>query len=211
MAGGDERVNAARLAPRLAPGLAAAALAVALAGGAIWAVAAEAGGLGLPALLGDTYVRGVTLFTLKQAALSTLLSALLGLAAARAVQRKIKEQDLLANGRRMGDRLDAALRERFGDHPHVGDIRGRGLFRALELVADRATKEPFDASRQLHARIKHNAMEAGLLCYPMGGVIDGARGDNVLLAPPYIIDGGHIDEMVEKLSLAIEASLASAP
>ena len=84
MAGGDERVNAARLAP----GLAAAALAAGLAGGAIWAVAAEAGGLDLPALLGGAYVRGVTLFTLKQAALSTLLSALLGLAAARAVHRR---------------------------------------------------------------------------------------------------------------------------
>ena len=88
MAGGDGRVNAARLAPRLVPGLAAATLAAALAGGAIWAVAAEAGGLDLPALLGDAYVRGVTLFTLKQAALSTLLSALLGLAAARAVHRR---------------------------------------------------------------------------------------------------------------------------
>ena len=88
MAGGDGRVNAARLAPRLVPGLAAAMLAAGLAGGAIWAVAAEAGGIDLPALLGDAYVRGVTLFTLKQAALSTLLSALLGLAAARAVHRR---------------------------------------------------------------------------------------------------------------------------
>ena len=124
--------------------------------------------------------------------------------------RKIEELDLLANVRRMGDRLDAALRERFGNDPHVGDIRGRGLFRALELVADRATKEPFDASCQLHARIKQNAMEAGLLCFPMGGVIDGARGDIVLLAPPYIINEGHIEEMVEKLAIAIEAPLGQA-
>ena len=131
-------------------------------------------------------------------------------AAALAVQRKVKEQDLLANVRRMGDRLDAALGERFGNHPHVGDIRGRGLFRALELVADRATKEPFDASYQLHARVKQNAMEAGLLCYPMGGVIDGTRGDMVLLAPPYIIIEDHVDEMVEKLGIAIEASLGKA-
>jgi thiamine transport system permease protein len=81
-------VNTARLAPRLAPGLAAAAFAVVMAGAAIWAVASQAGGFDLPALLGDTYVRGVTLFTLKQAALSTLLSCLLGLAAARAVHRR---------------------------------------------------------------------------------------------------------------------------
>jgi adenosylmethionine-8-amino-7-oxononanoate aminotransferase len=131
-------------------------------------------------------------------------------AAALAVQRKVKELDLLANVRRMGDRLDAALVERFGNHPHVGDIRGRGLFRALELVADRATKEPFDASYKLHARVKQNAMGAGLMCYPMGGVIDGARGDQVLLAPPYIIIDDHIEEMVEKLAIAIEASLGKA-
>ena len=78
------------------------------------------------------------------------------------------------------------------------------------MVADRATKEPFDASYQLHARIKQNAMEAGLLCYPMGGVIDGVRGDNVLLAPPYIIIEDHVEEMVEKLGIAIEASLGKA-
>ena len=88
MAGGDGRVNTARLASRLAPGLAAAALAAGLAGAAIWAVAVEAGGFDLPALLGDGYIRGVTLFTLKQAALSTLLSCLIGLAAARAVHRR---------------------------------------------------------------------------------------------------------------------------
>ena len=107
-------------------------------------------------------------------------------AAALAVVRAIEDRDLLANVRTMGARLDAALTERFGNHPNVGDIRGRGLFRGLEFVCDRATKEPFDPKHALNGRIKKAAMAHGLMCYPMGGTIDGRRGDHVLLAPPFI-------------------------
>jgi adenosylmethionine-8-amino-7-oxononanoate aminotransferase len=131
-------------------------------------------------------------------------------AAALAVQNVIEEEDLLANVRAMGVKLDDALHDRFGNHSHVGDIRGRGLFRALELVADRTTKEPFDPALQMHARVKAQAMAHGLICYPSGGVIDGKRGDQVLLAPAFIINESHIEEIVEKLGVAFEAALASA-
>ncbi len=129
-------------------------------------------------------------------------------AAALAVQRAISERDLLANVRDKGAALDAALHERFGNHHHVGDIRGRGLFRAIELVADRADEEPFDPELKLHARVKRLAMERGLMCYPMGGTIDGRRGDHVLLAPPYIVEDAHVAEIVDKLGAAVDAAIS---
>lgn len=130
-------------------------------------------------------------------------------AAALAVQEVIEEENLLARVRRLGARLEAGLRERFGNHRHVGDLRGRGLFRGLELVADRATKAPFDPARKLHARIKAEAFARGLIVYPMGGTIDGRRGDHVLVAPPFITTEAEIDTIVERLGEAVEA--ASAP
>ena len=132
-------------------------------------------------------------------------------AAALAVQTVIEEDGLLANVRAMGDRLRDSLQERFGNHHHVGDIRGRGLFRAIELVADRATKAPFDPSLKLHAKIKAEAMARGMMCYPMGGTIDGQRGDHVLLAPPFIIDESHVADITSRLGEAVDAALASIP
>jgi len=99
-----------------------------------------------------------------------------------------------------------ALQARFAQHPHIGDIRGRGLFRALEIVQDRETKTPFAPDKALHKKIKKAAFDAGLICYPMGGTINGVDGDHVLLAPPFIIDNSHIDEMVSKLMLAFDQS-----
>ena len=128
-------------------------------------------------------------------------------AAALAVQQAIEKRNLVAKVRRRGESLDAALRGRFGDHAHVGDIRGRGLLRAIELVADRETKAPFDAHARLHARIRALAMERGLLCYPMGGTIDGRNGDHVLLAPPYIIEEPQIAEAVAILGDAVDAAV----
>jgi adenosylmethionine-8-amino-7-oxononanoate aminotransferase len=84
----------------------------------------------------------------------------------------------------MGERSTPRCTLRFGQHPHVGDIRGRGLFRGMELVADRESKAPFDPSRGIAAKLKKAAFEAGLICYPMSGTIDGRRGDHILLAPP---------------------------
>ncbi|WIM12085.1 aspartate aminotransferase family protein [Enhydrobacter sp.] len=134
----------------------------------------------------------------------------LACAAALAVQRVIRRDDLLANVRRQGDHLARRLNERFGNHPFVGDVRGRGLFQAIELVADRGTKEPFDPALKLHARVKQAAMERGLMVYPMGGTVDGARGDHVLLAPPFIVDPAAIDTIVERLSEAVDAAIAAA-
>jgi adenosylmethionine-8-amino-7-oxononanoate aminotransferase len=129
-------------------------------------------------------------------------------AAALAVQEVIARDDLLANVRAMGAHLSRRLGERFGNHAHVGDIRGRGLFMGVELVEDRSTKAPFEPKRKLNANIKREAMARGLLVYPAGGTIDGMRGDHVLLAPPFIVDAAAIDAVVERLGDAIDAALA---
>jgi len=132
-------------------------------------------------------------------------------AAALAVQRVIREDALLARVRQMGDLLEQRLIERFGNHHHVGDIRGRGLFRAIEIVADRASKAPFEPTLKVHARIKRAALERGLACYPAGGTIDGVRGDHVLLAPPYIVSAGEIDMIVDRLGAAVDAVIHDIP
>ncbi len=139
----------------------------------------------------------------------TYVGHALACAASLAVLDTIEQDGLLARVQIQGERLAAALTDRFGNHPHVGDIRGRGLFRALEFVADRTTKAPFDPARRLHARIKAEAMARGLMCYPMGGTIDGVRGDHVLLAPPYIIDDAEIAQLVDRLGQAVDAALAA--
>jgi len=139
----------------------------------------------------------------------TYMGHAMAAAGAGAVLRTIRDRGLLARVRQAGETLDTALRDRFGQHPHVGDIRGRGLFRGLELVADRETKRPLDPARKTHARIKAAAMESGLICYPMGGTIDGQRGDHVLLAPPFIIGDDQIAELTEKLSGAVDKALAA--
>ncbi|HZD26093.1 MAG TPA: aspartate aminotransferase family protein [Alphaproteobacteria bacterium] len=129
-------------------------------------------------------------------------------AAALAVQDAIEGDNLLDNVRRQGSHLQAALQDRFGNHRHVGDIRGRGLFQAIELVADRTVKTPFDPALQLHAKIKRAAMARGLMCYPMGGTVDGRQGDHVLLAPPFIVEAGQVEEIVALLGEAVDAALA---
>jgi len=130
-------------------------------------------------------------------------------AAALAVQEVIERNDLLAAVRRQGAGLRERLSSAFGDHPHVGDVRGRGLFMALELVENRDAKEPFDPALKLHARVKAEAMARGLMVYPMGGTIDGRRGDHVLLAPPFIVTDAELDEIVARLASALDAALAS--
>ncbi|MCV3242445.1 aspartate aminotransferase family protein [Mesorhizobium sp. ZC-5] len=128
-------------------------------------------------------------------------------AAGLAVQTVIRRDGLLDNVKLMGARLDERLRQRFGNHHHVGDIRGRGLFRGVELVLDRATKEPFDPKLGLNARVKREAMARGLMVYPMGGTIDGKRGDHVLIAPPFIVTNNDVDRIVDRLGEAIDAAL----
>ena len=133
----------------------------------------------------------------------------LACAAALAVQRVIRRDNLLVNVREQGARLSRRLNERFGNHPFVGDVRGRGLFQGIEIVADRGTKEPFDPARKIHARIKKEAMARGLMVYPMGGTVDSLRGDHVLLAPPFILDAAAVDTIVERLGEAVDAAVGA--
>ncbi|MBU9220296.1 aspartate aminotransferase family protein [Burkholderia multivorans] len=130
-------------------------------------------------------------------------------AAALEVQRVIAEEKLLDNVHARGEQLRAALRARYDAHPHVGDVRGRGLFVGVELVRDRDSKATFDPALKLHATIKREAMQRGLMVYPMGGTIDGRHGDHILIAPPFICTAQQIDAIVERLSDAIDAALAA--
>jgi adenosylmethionine-8-amino-7-oxononanoate aminotransferase len=154
----------------------------------------------------DAFAKGSGLFQHGH----TYLGHPVACAAALAVQRVIVRDRLLdavkARGRGLKERLDAAFR----DHPHVGDIRGRGLFWGVELVADRASKQTFDPALRLHARIKARAMSEGLMVYPMGGTIDGRLGDHVLLAPPFIVTDADLDAIVGRLQRAIDGALADA-
>ena len=131
-------------------------------------------------------------------------------AAALAVQRKIQDQDLLAQVRTRTDELVMRLHERFGNHPHIGDIRGRGLFQGIELVAERSSKTPFDPALKINARIKQRAMANGLICYPAGGTVDGVNGDHVLLAPPFIVSPDQLDELTDKLGRSVDEALEEA-
>jgi adenosylmethionine-8-amino-7-oxononanoate aminotransferase len=131
-------------------------------------------------------------------------------AAALEVQRIIRDGHLLDNVKAMGARLEAALTDRFGNHRHVGDIRGRGLFWAIEFVADRGTKDVFDPGLKLNERVKREAIARGVSGYPMGGTIDGRRGDHYIVAPPYIVSAAEIDMIVERLGDAVDAAVDAA-
>ncbi|MFN7000287.1 aspartate aminotransferase family protein [Elioraea tepidiphila] len=130
-------------------------------------------------------------------------------AAGLAVQQVLRSEGMIARVGELGRGLEARLVERFGNHAHVGDIRGRGLFWSLELVADRAAKTPFDPARKLHARVRGEAMARGLLVYPMGGTIDGRNGDHVTLAPPFTVTEAELDLIVARLGEAVDAALAA--
>lgn len=134
----------------------------------------------------------------------TYLGHPMAAAAANAVLDVLIDQNLLSDVRPKGDALENLLHSKFNQHPHIGDIRGRGLFRAIELVEDRDTKAPFDPELKIAAKIKKSAQNNGLLCYPMSGTIDGKLGDHVLLAPPFVISNNELDELVHKLSITID-------
>jgi adenosylmethionine-8-amino-7-oxononanoate aminotransferase len=125
-------------------------------------------------------------------------------AAGCAVQELLDREDLLARCRVQGERFAELLNQRFGDHPLVGDIRGRGLFRALELVSDRAGKRGFVGGHAIPGRLMQLAMEAGLICYPGGIGVDGACVPHIMLAPPLIVEEAHMDECIAKLSGVLE-------
>jgi adenosylmethionine-8-amino-7-oxononanoate aminotransferase len=132
-----------------------------------------------------------------------------GCAAALAVQQVVRQEKLLDRVHQAGARLLELLGDRFGDHPHVGDIRGRGLLQAIELVADRESKAPFDAALELHDRSKKDAFERGLLVYPGAGTADGQSGDHILLAPPYNVTDEELEMIVDLLGQTVDAVLPS--
>jgi adenosylmethionine-8-amino-7-oxononanoate aminotransferase len=129
-------------------------------------------------------------------------------AAALAVQKAVRDRNLLENIRIQGDNFHKALTERLGNQPYLGDIRGRGLLWGVELVADRTTKQPFDPALKLHIAVKRQAMERGLICYPGDGTVDGTQGNHVLLAPPFIATSEDVLEIASRLGDAIEAAIA---
>ena len=109
-----------------------------------------------------------------------------------------------------GAAFGAMLAEALGGHAHVGDIRGRGFFWGVELVADRASKVPFDPALNLQVQIKKEAMARGLLCYPFGGTVDGKLGDHVLLAPPFIASRDDLGEIATRLAASVDAAVRAA-
>lgn len=128
----------------------------------------------------------------------------LACAAALAVQTVIVRDDLPEKCDRDGRYLEACLRDRFDDHPFVGDIRGRGLFVGLEMVEDRATKQPFEPSMDVANKIRTRSFENGLVCYPSPGTVDGVNGDHVLLSPSYLVTRDEIDQMVDLLAKSFD-------
>jgi adenosylmethionine-8-amino-7-oxononanoate aminotransferase len=139
----------------------------------------------------------------------TYLGHAVACAAALAVQRVIQRDGLLDQVKSRGQALSILLQDSFGDHPHVGDIRGRGLFWGIELVADRGTKQWFHPARRLHARIKSEAMAEGLMVYPMGGTVDGRCGDHVLLAPAFIASEAELSQIVKRLRVSVDRAIAA--
>ncbi|MEM9641480.1 MAG: aspartate aminotransferase family protein [Pseudomonadota bacterium] len=130
-------------------------------------------------------------------------------AAGLAVLQTILSRDLLTRVEAMGEKLTDALAHALGQRAYVGDIRGRGLFRGVELVEDRDSKTPFDPGLKLAAKVKAAAFEAGLICYPMSGTRDGVHGDHILLAPPFIMTEDQVDELVSKLGTALDQILGT--
>jgi adenosylmethionine-8-amino-7-oxononanoate aminotransferase len=139
----------------------------------------------------------------------TYLGHAVACAAALAVQRVIERDALLDRTRQAGARLHHLLEQAFVGHSHVGDIRGRGLFWGVEVVHDRVTRQPFDSTLRLHARIKREAMARGLMVYPMGGTVDGRSGDHVLLAPPFIATDTELELIAERFHSALDAAISS--
>ncbi len=128
-------------------------------------------------------------------------------AAGLAVTNALLDRGLVDRSKMQGEKLQEVLEQKFGQHSNIGDIRGRGLFRGLEIVADRDSKEPFAPDLKINAKVKKAAFEAGLICYPMGGTIDGVRGDHILLAPPFIIEDNQLGELTDKLAVALDQIL----
>ena len=137
----------------------------------------------------------------------TFMGHATAVAASLATLKAIRAENLMENVQKRGNAIRSGLRTALEHHPNVGDVRGRGLFIGVEFVADRSSKDSFEPSEKLHNKIQKTAMDIGLLCYGMGGTIDGLRGDHILLAPPYNLDREGQDELVEKFLEAVNRCL----
>ncbi len=137
----------------------------------------------------------------------TFMGHATAVAASLATQKVIREENLLENVVTRGSEIREQLRSAFASHPYVGDVRGRGLFIGVEFVADRDKKTPLDPALKTHNKIQTTAMDNGLLCYGMGGTIDGRNGDHILLAPPYNLNDAQQEELVEKFVASVDACL----
>lgn len=128
-----------------------------------------------------------------------------GCAAIVAVQQIVQEENLIANARAMGELLGGLLKERLGSHPHVGDIRGRGLFWAIEFVQDRSTKSPFPAKDMVATQISELALtdRYSMMTYPGAGTADGVNGDHIILAPPYTVTAEDVGYIVATISKVV--------
>lgn len=139
----------------------------------------------------------------------TYLGHPMAAAAANAVLDRLTKDGLVERSKIMGERLKTALHTQFDDHPYVGDIRGRGLFIGLEIVADRDSKDPFDPNQKIHAQLKQAAFDLGLMIYPGNATKDGVSGDHILLAPPFIISDNQMGELLDKLGQTFDQVLPS--
>jgi adenosylmethionine-8-amino-7-oxononanoate aminotransferase len=129
-------------------------------------------------------------------------------AAGVAVQKIVAREKLVERVREKAGLLRRLMAEAVADIESIGDIRGRGFFQAFEIVENRETKKPFAASRKLSLRIRQRALELGLICYPVGGIVDGVNGDGVILAPPFNASDAELGEIAGKAGEAIRSVLA---
>lgn len=125
-------------------------------------------------------------------------------AAALAVQKAIEAEHLLENVQKQSKRLHQALAEYAPLYPYIGDVRGRGLFYGVEFVTDKTSKTPFNPALKINQRVKAAAMEEGLMCYAMGGTIDGKQGDHIMFMPPFIITDQQMDELIAAFIRALD-------
>jgi adenosylmethionine-8-amino-7-oxononanoate aminotransferase len=121
-----------------------------------------------------------------------------------AVLNKLINENFPEQVSEKGKTLQKKLETMIGQHEFVGDIRGRGLFRGIEIVKDRDTKDPFEKNLNIAGKIKKEALDMGLICYPMQGTVNGILGDHILIAPPFIINENEMDELCEKLKKTID-------
>ena len=125
-------------------------------------------------------------------------------AASLSVLNKLVNENFSSQVKEKGQYLQKNLEMHLGQNQYVGDIRGRGLFRGIEIVKNRSTKEPFQKKLNIAGKIKREALDIGLICYPMQGTVDGSKGDHILIAPPFIINESEINEISTKLKSTID-------